>query len=29
MTIGDNGGPPLDDPDYAYRLFLWKKARKE
>jgi hypothetical protein len=29
MTIGDNGGPPLDDPNYAYHLFLWKKARKE
>ncbi len=29
MSIGHNGGPPLDDPGYAYRLFLWKKAKKE
>ena len=29
MSIGHNGGPPLDDRGYAYRLFLWKKAKKE
>lgn len=29
MTIGHNKGPPLEDPNYAYRLFLWKKAKKE
>ena len=29
MSIGHNGGPPLDERSYAYRLFLWKKARKE
>tara|TARA_R110002074_G_scaffold167025_2_gene327892 strand:- start:415 stop:618 length:204 start_codon:yes stop_codon:yes gene_type:complete len=26
---GHNGGPPLDDRGYAYRLFLWKKAQVE
>jgi hypothetical protein len=29
MSIGHNGGPPLDERSYAYRLFLWKKAKKE
>jgi|TARA_R110000744_G_C18909161_1_gene510312 hypothetical protein len=31
MEIGHNGGPPLKDEDRGatYRLFLWKKAKRE
>jgi hypothetical protein len=26
--IGHNGGPPIEDPDEAWRLFCWKRAHK-
>lgn len=29
LGIGHNGGPPLEDENEAWRLFVWKKAHKK